>query len=82
MMTMAATIKTEFFACRYCQCELGRTDGVRLLVDVLIGERVKTLVIRESVRIGCPDCHRQTKWSKPPACQVKSDFTLAQVVVG
>ena len=54
------------FACSHCQREIGRTDGLRLLLGIIVAGKWLTLAtIRQRVKLYCPACGVGTIWHEP-----------------
>jgi predicted RNA-binding Zn-ribbon protein involved in translation (DUF1610 family) len=56
------------FPCARCTREIGRTDGARLVLGIVVAGRWLTLAtIRQRVKLYCPDCGAGTVWHEPKA---------------
>jgi len=68
------------FHCRHCPTELGSTDGVRLLIAVVIGGRELLLEFRDRTKPYCPICGKLSVWY-PHQSQAKKVDAIGGLVV-
>jgi hypothetical protein len=71
----------SLFMCRNCGAELGRTDGVRLLIACTIGEQSVAIEFRDRTRPYCPLCHRLTVWYPAKEGKVTAPVPVVEIVL-